>query len=151
MSPEPASVASCLRSRTLVKSFEKSWTAWNLTRLMDELHARLGLCDLAILVRERRFRWFGHVMRFSGEINRVRSRPVPGRKGPGRPKKTSKKSAWSKIWKGVVIWYLSFYQFRYFTDNVIISLLPAIVALNRSSRIYATITCESTKPWASIH
>ena len=27
-------------------------------------------------------------MRSNGEINRVRSRPVPGRKGPGRPKKT---------------------------------------------------------------
>ena len=33
-------------------------------------------------------RWFGHVMRSNGEINRVRSRPVPGRKGPGRPTKT---------------------------------------------------------------
>ena len=55
---------------------------------MDELHAKLGICDLAILVREHRLRWFGHVMRSNGEINRVRSRPVPGRKGPGRPKKT---------------------------------------------------------------
>ena len=55
---------------------------------MDELHAKLGICDLAILVRERRLRWFGHVLRSNGEINRVRSRPVPGRKGPGRPKKT---------------------------------------------------------------
>ena len=55
---------------------------------MDDLHAKLGVCDLAILVRERRLRWFGHVMRSNGEINRVRSRPVPGRKGPGRPKKT---------------------------------------------------------------
>ena len=55
---------------------------------MDELHAKLGICDLAILVRERRPRWFGHVMRSNGEINRVRSRSVPGRKGPGRPKKT---------------------------------------------------------------
>ena len=55
---------------------------------MDDLHAKLGICDLAILVRERRLRWFGHVMRSNGEINRVRSRPVPGRKGTGRPKKT---------------------------------------------------------------
>ena len=55
---------------------------------MDELHAKLGICDLAILVRERRLRWFGHVMRSNGEINRVRSRPVPGRKGPGWLKKT---------------------------------------------------------------
>ena len=55
---------------------------------MDELHDKLGICDLAILVRERRLRWFGHVMHSNGEINRVRSRPVPGRKGPGWPKKT---------------------------------------------------------------
>ena len=55
---------------------------------MGELHAKLGICDLAILVRERRLKWFGHVMRSNGEIYRVRSRPVPGRKGPGRPKKT---------------------------------------------------------------
>ena len=55
---------------------------------MDDLHAKLGICDLAILVREHRLRWFGHAMCSNGEINRVRSRPVPGRKGPGRPKKT---------------------------------------------------------------
>ena len=55
---------------------------------MDDLHAKLGIYDLAVLVRERRLRWFGHVMRSNCEINRVRSRPVPGRKGPGRPKKT---------------------------------------------------------------
>ena len=55
---------------------------------MDDLHAKLGICDLAILVRECRLRWFGHVMRSNDAINRVRSRPVPGRKGPGRPKKT---------------------------------------------------------------
>ena len=41
---------------------------------MDDLLAKLGICNLAVLVRERRLRWFGH---------------VPGRKGPGRPKKMS--------------------------------------------------------------
>ena len=55
---------------------------------MDDLHAKLGICDLAVLVQEHRLRWFGHVMHSNGEINRVRSRPVPGRKGPGRPMKT---------------------------------------------------------------
>ena len=33
------------------------------------------ICDLAILVRERRLRWFGHVMRSNGEINRVQASP----------------------------------------------------------------------------
>ena len=55
---------------------------------MDDLHAKLAICDLVVLVRERRLRWLGHVMHSNSEINRVRSRPVPGRKGPGRPKKT---------------------------------------------------------------
>ena len=55
---------------------------------MDDLHAKLGLCDLAVLVWECRLRWFGHVMRSNGERKRVRSRPVHGRKGPGRPKKS---------------------------------------------------------------
>ena len=55
---------------------------------MDDLHAKLGIFNLALLVRERWLWWFGHVMHSNGEINRVRSRPVPGRKGPGRPKKT---------------------------------------------------------------
>ena len=48
---------------------------------MDDLHAKLGLCDIADQVRERRLRWFGHVMRSSGEINRVRTRPITGKKG----------------------------------------------------------------------
>ena len=71
---------------------------------MDDLHAKLGICNLAVLVRERRLRWFGHVMRSNGEINRVRSRPVPGRKGPGLldGRRRLKMSAWSKIWKCVV-------------------------------------------------
>ena len=70
---------------------------------IDELHAKLGICDLAILVRERRLRWFGHVMHSNGEINRVRSRPVPGRKGPARPKNIWEECfTWSKIWKYVV-------------------------------------------------
>ena len=55
---------------------------------MDELHAKLGIDDLTVLVRQHRLRWYGHVMRSSGEINRVRTRHVSGKKGPGRPKKT---------------------------------------------------------------
>ena len=61
---------------------------WLLFNPMNDLYAKLGICDLAVLVQERRLRWFGHVMRSNGEINRVGSRPVPGRKGTGRPKKT---------------------------------------------------------------
>ena len=68
---------------------------------MDDLHAKLGICDLAVLVRERWLRWFGHVIHSNGEINRVRSRPaLGGRVLNGRRKLGM--SAWSKIWKYVV-------------------------------------------------
>ena len=59
---------------------------------MDELHAKLGICDLAILVRERRLKWFGHVMRPGQSLG---GRVLDGRRRLG-------KSAWSKIWKYVV-------------------------------------------------
>ena len=39
---------------------------------MDELHGKLGLCDLAVAIRVRRLRWFGH----EKEIHRVRSMTV---------------------------------------------------------------------------
>ena len=55
---------------------------------MADLHTKLGLLDLRVVIRERRLRWFGHVSRSSGEINRVRKRSVNGKRGPGRPKKT---------------------------------------------------------------
>ena len=55
---------------------------------LEDLHSKLGLVDLTVVVRERRLRWFGHVKRSSAEINRVRDRTIDGRKGPGRPKKT---------------------------------------------------------------
>ena len=36
---------------------------------MEELLKKLGLEDLATLIRRRRLRWFGHVERSSGEIS----------------------------------------------------------------------------------
>ena len=55
---------------------------------MEELHKKLGLEDLATLIKRRRLRWFGHVERSSGEISRVRSMSIDGRRGLGRPRKT---------------------------------------------------------------
>ena len=49
---------------------------------MDELHSKLGLFDLAVIVRERRLRWFGHVMRSRGEIKRVRKMTIANSKRP---------------------------------------------------------------------
>ena len=62
-------------------------------KLSDEvntavLYAKLDLHDLDTVIRERRLRWFGHVVRSSGEINRVRNRVVVGKRGQGRPKKS---------------------------------------------------------------
>ena len=47
---------------------------------INALHTKLGVCDLKVLVRQRRLRWFGHVMRSSDEINRVRTRQVSGKR-----------------------------------------------------------------------
>ena len=55
---------------------------------MEELHKKLGLEDLAILIRKRRLRWFGHVERSSAEISKVRSMPIAGKRDRGRPYKT---------------------------------------------------------------
>ena len=42
-------------------------------------------------MRERRFRWFGHVERSSGAIRAACDIQIDGRRGPGRPKLTWKK------------------------------------------------------------
>ena len=55
---------------------------------MEELQKKLGISDLAILIRERKRSWYGHVMHSSSEINRVKTMPIPGKRGPGRPGKT---------------------------------------------------------------
>ena len=55
---------------------------------LDELHAKLGLRDIEVQIRERRLRWFGHVKRSSKEINKVRTRKVSGKRGPAHAKKT---------------------------------------------------------------
>ena len=70
----------------------------------DNLHAKLGICDLAVLVRERRLRWFGHVMRSNGEINigwgpgqSLGGRVLDGRRRLGM-------SAWSRFQSVWFIW-----------------------------------------------
>ena len=55
---------------------------------MKVLLEKLGIRDLDDLILERRLRWYGHVERSSGEINRVRTMPIPGKRGPGRPAMT---------------------------------------------------------------
>ena len=70
---------------------------------MPDLHSKLGVMDLNVVIRQRRLRWFGHVMRSSSEINRVRNRPVVGKRGVGHPKKT-----WYEVVKDDLrVWNLS--------------------------------------------
>ena len=55
---------------------------------IEVLLKKLDIRDLDDLIHERRLRWYGHVERASGEINRVRTMPIPGKRGPGRPAMT---------------------------------------------------------------
>ena len=54
----------------------------------DKLLERLGLQDITDVVRTRRLRWYGHVVRSSRTINSVRNYNPPGKRSRGRPAKT---------------------------------------------------------------
>ena len=56
----------------------------------SKLLAQLELEDLDLILRERRFRWFGHVERSSGAIRIACDIQIDGRRGAGRPKLTWK-------------------------------------------------------------
>ena len=55
-----------------------------------ELLARLGIEDLDLILKERRFRWYGHVERSNGAVKTAFDIQVNGKCGPGRPKMTWK-------------------------------------------------------------
>ncbi len=72
---------------------ERAMIRWICGVKIDEvntalLYVKLDIQDLDTVIRERRLRWFGHVVRSSSEINGVRDRVVEGKRGQGRPKKT---------------------------------------------------------------
>ncbi|XP_056006866.1 uncharacterized protein LOC130050677 [Ostrea edulis] len=50
-----------------------------------ELLGRLGIDDLDLVLRERRLRWYGHVVRFSSAVKCALNVQVPGRRRVGRP------------------------------------------------------------------
>ena len=54
----------------------------------NELLTRLGIKDIEMVLRSRRLRWFGHVERSVGGINKARQIQVAGNKGRGRLRKT---------------------------------------------------------------
>ena len=57
----------------------------------SELLSKLELEDLDLILRERRLRWFGHVVRSSGAIRTACDIQIDGRWGAGRPKLARKK------------------------------------------------------------
>ena len=55
-----------------------------------ELHARLGIEDLDLILKERRLHWYGDVERSNGAVKTAFDIRVDGKRGPGRPKMTWK-------------------------------------------------------------
>ena len=56
----------------------------------DDLLRRLGIHDITAVLRSRRLRWAGHVMRAQSSIKTTSELSLPDRRGPGRPRKTWK-------------------------------------------------------------
>ena len=56
----------------------------------DSLLRKLGINNIQTLLRYNRLRWFGHVVRNDGCINRITEFEVVGQRRRGRPKKTWK-------------------------------------------------------------
>ena len=51
---------------------------------------RLGIEDLDLILKERRLRWYGHVVRSNGAVKTAFDIEIDGNGGPGRPKMTWK-------------------------------------------------------------
>ena len=60
------------------------------TTRSNELLAQLGIEDLDLILKERRFHWYGHVERSNGAVKTAFDIQVDGKRGPGRPKMTWK-------------------------------------------------------------
>ena len=60
----------------------------------EEVARRCGVDEVETVMRERRLRWFGHVRRREEDnpVRRVMDLEVDGRRPPGRPKKTWRKT-----------------------------------------------------------
>ena len=65
----------------------------------DDLLRRLEICDITVVLQSRRLRWAGHVHRSQSAIKTTSELPLPGRRGPGRPRKTWKECVKADIVK----------------------------------------------------
>ena len=61
----------------------------------------MGISDMTNTLRQRRLRWFGHVYRSDGWINRITEFKIDGGPISGRPKKTWNEVIVNdrKVWK----------------------------------------------------
>ena len=60
------------------------------TTRSNELHVRLGIEDLDLILKEIRLRWYGHVERSNGAVKTAFDIQADGKHGLGRPKMTWK-------------------------------------------------------------
>ena len=56
----------------------------------NDLLAQLGIEDLDLILKDRRFRWYGHMERSNGAVKAACDIQVDWKHGPGRPKMTWK-------------------------------------------------------------
>ena len=64
---------------------------------METLYTKLGIQEVAVALRTKRLRWYGHVARASLWTNLITSIAIPGPRGRGRPRKS-----WSECVKADV-------------------------------------------------
>ena len=64
---------------------------------MKTLYTKLGIQEVAVALRTKRLRWYGHVGHASSWTNSITSIAIPGPRGCGRPRKS-----WSECVKSVV-------------------------------------------------
>ena len=62
----------------------------NVTIRSNELLAQLGIEDLDLILKERRFHWYGHVEHSNSAVKTACDIQVDGKRGPGRHKMTLK-------------------------------------------------------------
>ena len=55
---------------------------------METLYTKLGIQEVAVALRTKRLRWYGHVARASSWTKSITSIAIRGPRGPGRPRKS---------------------------------------------------------------
>ena len=55
---------------------------------IETLYTRLGIQEVAVALRTKLLRWYGHAARASSWTNSITSIAIPGPRGRGRPRKS---------------------------------------------------------------